>query len=156
MFGCVQNLFDERLRQRAPHGTPYDLAFFAELKQNDVRQQARQSAAGMAIPRTSPLLQGGRVGGRRAFHFGQVLHDWFVNSAYRRAARRKAEQLAANAGQFVRRAVPGSARCRRVSSTIPKNCRLSGQDHATEQMLRAKSCFNLKRDFAPIARLNCA
>jgi hypothetical protein len=28
---------------------------------------------------------------------------------------------------------------------IPKSCRLFGQDHATEQMLRAKSRFNLKR-----------
>jgi hypothetical protein len=28
---------------------------------------------------------------------------------------------------------------------IPKSCRLFGQDHATEQMPRAKSVFNLKR-----------
>jgi hypothetical protein len=32
------------------------------------------------------------------FHCGQVLHDWFVDSAG--AACRKAEHLAANAGQF--------------------------------------------------------
>jgi hypothetical protein len=30
-------------------------------------------------------------------------------------------------------------------SMTPKSCRLFGQDHATEQMLRAKSQFNLKR-----------
>jgi hypothetical protein len=41
------------------------------------------------------------------------------------------------------------AKVRRVISTqysmIPKSCRPFGQDHATEQMLRAKSRFNLKR-----------
>jgi hypothetical protein len=39
---------------------------------------------------------------------------------------------------------------------IPKNCRLFRQDHATEQMLRAKSRLNLKRscsNAAPLARL---
>jgi hypothetical protein len=30
-------------------------------------------------------------------------------------------------------------------SMTPKSCRLFGQDHAPEQMLRAKSQFNLKR-----------
>jgi hypothetical protein len=28
---------------------------------------------------------------------------------------------------------------------IPKSCRLFGQDHATDQILRAKSRFNVKR-----------
>jgi hypothetical protein len=32
-----------------------------------------------------------------------------------------------------------------MQSMIPKSCRLFGQDHGTEQMLRAKSRFNLKR-----------
>jgi hypothetical protein len=34
---------------------------------------------------------------------------------------------------------------------IPKSCRLFEQDHATEQMLRAKSRFNLKRFRASFA-----
>jgi hypothetical protein len=42
---------------------------------------------------------------------------------------------------------------------IPKSCRPFGQDHATEQILRAKSRFNPERfrsSFAPALPTHCA
>ena len=85
-------------------GARYDLTFSAELKQNGVRQQARQSTAGMVTPQTNPLLRGGRAGGVGCFIAGRCYTTGLWIQLARLAARPNNSQQTLD--NFVRRAVP--------------------------------------------------